>query len=99
MATKHTNDDLNNDQALIVDIDLAIFGRPPAEFSDYEQGIFNEYKFVPSEQYYSARIKILKGFLEHENIYRTDFFIEKYKEQAIQNLEWSIHMLNGILKA
>lgn len=100
MATKHTKPSpyWKIDTQLLVDIDIAILGRSWREFKRYEDGIKQEYRIepygsVPEEVFARERVKILEGFLSREHIYCTEFFREKYEEQAEENLRRSIREL------
>lgn len=93
LATKHPSIPTMADAKLVVDIDLSILGRPPAEFVQYETRIRNEYQQVPVKQYHSGRAKILRGFLDRPSIYFTNYFREKFEAQARENLAESISAL------
>lgn len=79
--------------ATLLDIDLAILGRPEPEFDAYEEGIRFEYQRVPDEAFRAGRIAVLEGFLARERIYRTEHFYRKYEAQAHANLARSIEKL------
>jgi len=93
MATTHRGLSDINDHRLIADIDLAILGQPVDVFDRYEENIRKEYIIVPIQAYKKGRSDVLQGFLDRENIYQTEYFREKYKEQARDNLERSINKL------
>lgn len=61
------------DEALMIDIDLSILGKPPERFAPYEAGIRKEYAWVPMQVYAEKRAAILRGFLEREKIFTTPF--------------------------
>jgi predicted metal-dependent HD superfamily phosphohydrolase len=96
LATKHGNlsgnDDL--DVRTFLDIDLTILGQPPATFDKYEGDIRMEYVHFPTDQFKSGRSEILKRFLERKQIYQTEFFRNKYEDQARKNLTRSIEQLS-----
>lgn len=75
-----------SDEALLIDIDLAILGASPDRFEEYEQGIRNEYSWVPSLIFAVKRRSILEKFLQRETIFHTQYFIERYEQQARLNL-------------
>ena len=93
LATKHSEPPGNNDEKLIADIDLAILGRPTKEYQEYEDGIRQEYGWVPEDRFKAGRAEVLARFLARERIYHTDHFREKYEENARANLSHSISML------
>jgi len=77
---------INEAEKVFLDIDLSILGQDSYDYSIYEAQIRAEYKRVPDEIFYSKRKEILRGFLERPSIYYTDFFKNKYEEQAQFNL-------------
>lgn len=90
LATEHHGVPDGADARLLVDIDLAILGRPRDEFDDYETNIRKEYHFVPWTEYRSARSAILRRFSNRPAIYSTDLFRQKYESRARANLERSL---------
>jgi predicted metal-dependent HD superfamily phosphohydrolase len=95
LATKHTAISQGQDAQLLVDIDLSILGRPPAEFDRYERAIRQEYAWVAEEQFRHGRAKILHGFLARERIYQTTHFYQRLEQPARQNLTRSVAKLRG----
>lgn len=93
VATKHDRPPTDDDMALLLDIDLAILGQPPAVFEQYEQAIRQEYDWVAEEQFRRRRAAILQGFLNRERIYCTEPFYVRYEQQAHRNLAQSIERL------
>jgi predicted metal-dependent HD superfamily phosphohydrolase len=92
LASTHRDDVEAYDETTkqFLDIDLAILGRPEAEFDAYEEGIRFEYQRVPDDQFCAGRIAVLEGFLARKRIYRTEHFHRKYEAQARLNLQRSI---------
>jgi predicted metal-dependent HD superfamily phosphohydrolase len=90
LATKTHEPEPNTDAALLVDIDLAIFGRPSERFEDYERAIREEYFWVEPEVYGIRRAEILARFLARPFLYSTDFFRLKYEDSARRNLTRSL---------
>lgn len=78
------------DEALLVDVDLAILGQPEARFDRYEKQIREEYAWVPSIVFNMKRKSILKGFLERPFIYHSEPFRAKYEDAARRNLARSL---------
>jgi predicted metal-dependent HD superfamily phosphohydrolase len=87
LATRHDLVPTGQDAALLADVDLSILGRTPAEYDAYEQGIRQEYAWVPDETYRAARANILRGLLLRARLYQTDFFYQRYEDRARRNLE------------
>jgi predicted metal-dependent HD superfamily phosphohydrolase len=80
------------DEALIVDLDLAILSAPEPDFDAYEHQIRQEYIHVPDEAYSVGRTKVLHMFLNRENIYSTDAF-RHLEQHARLNIERSLTLL------
>ena len=89
LATKH-NQPVSGDAALLVDIDLAILGKPADEFARYDTAIRQEYAWVSEEAYRAGRSKVLQSFLDRETIYQTEFFRNRYEVQARLNLQQAL---------
>lgn len=83
------------DAKLLVDIDLAIFGKSEALFDQYELQIRREYQWVPETRYRTGRSGILAGFLPPHrlSIYSTGYFKERYEMQARRNITRSLSRL------
>jgi predicted metal-dependent HD superfamily phosphohydrolase len=95
LITKHNIIPQEIDERLIVDIDVSILGRLPAEFDVYEEDIRKEYSWVKDSDFNQGRAEMLKTFLKRPSIYLTDFFKNKYENQAIINLKRSIRKLRA----
>jgi predicted metal-dependent HD superfamily phosphohydrolase len=89
LVTKHHRAS-TPDEALLVDVDLAILGQPEPRFDLYERQIRAEYAWVPEDVFRRKRGEILRGFLGRPSIYQTDTFRAKYEAQARRNLERSL---------
>lgn len=85
LATKHHGAS-TPDEALLVDVDLAILGQPEERFDLYERQIREEYGWVPEDVFRAKRAGILQAFLDRPFIYRTELFRAKYEEAARRNL-------------
>jgi len=93
MATCHTALPASPDQALLVDIDLAILGAPAARFAQYRRQIQAEYAWVPPEVYAVKRRAVLQGFLDREHIYSTPVVAQRFEQRARDNLAKAISSL------
>jgi predicted metal-dependent HD superfamily phosphohydrolase len=97
LATRHNASPEGADAQLVVDIDLSILGQTWEHFDAYEEEVRFEYAPVIEERgvdrFNSGRAAILKRFLDRSAIYATDYFRQKYEEQARANLLRSIERL------
>lgn len=90
LATRHSAVPQGMDAAILVDVDLAILGAPPARFAEYEQQIRAEYAHIPDFLFRPKRGKILRGFLERPRIFNTQEFFERYEQVARRNIAASL---------
>ncbi len=91
MATTHSGDRLNNDYALIADLDLSIFGTfEKRVWKNYNTAIRKEYAVYPDEVYIPERKKVLEKFADSKQIFHTSFFYNRFEEQAHRNLNFEL---------
>ncbi len=90
LATKTHPTDADPGTALLVDIDLSIFGQPADVFDEYQWAIRQEYGWVPQAVYEVKRREVLARFLARETIYQTPFFRERYEAVARENLRSAV---------
>ncbi|NER17354.1 HD domain-containing protein [Spongiivirga citrea] len=92
LSTK-THEAKTNDEAYMIDFDLAILGQSAEVYNKYANKIRKEYSMVPMPLYRKGRKRVLKQFLEKQQIYQTEMFISKYEEQAKVNLNQELNTL------
>lgn len=95
LATCHDAPPTDADQALIMDIDLAILGAEPERFDEYERQVRAEYAAVPEELFRKGRGEILTGFLARERIFLTPDCHARFEGAARANLRRSLEALKG----
>ena len=95
LCTKHEALPKTNDERIISDLYHAILGKSPEEFARYENAIRKEYAWMKDAQYKKVRIATLRELLNKEHMYHTELFRNKYKAQAIKNLQKSIKLLSA----
>jgi predicted metal-dependent HD superfamily phosphohydrolase len=95
LATRHSQRPQTTDEALLVDIDLAILGAAPNRFQAYEAQIREEYSFVPESLFNAKRTEIIQGFLGRDRLYETDYFWASHENQAQMNLRRSIALIQA----
>jgi len=93
LATKSHAVSPDNDTNLFTDADLSILGSDREEYSRYFKNVRKEYSVYPDLLYNPGRKKVLMHFLGMENIFKTEFFREKYEERARENLKNEIRIL------
>lgn len=95
MATLHNATLTDNDERLLIDIDLSILGSPPDIYHQFEQGIRQEYQFVPGFLYRKKRKEILNSFLTRKRIFSHDFYYERFEVLARTNIANAISTLSS----
>jgi predicted metal-dependent HD superfamily phosphohydrolase len=94
LATRHGEERVRGDAAVVVDIDLSILGREPDVYDVFERAIREEYKWVPWPVYRSKRSELLSSFLRRSRIYATDYFRSRFESSARRNLQRAIEVLS-----
>ncbi len=95
LATKHDAAPTTDDEALLVDVDLAILAAPVERFDEYERQVRQEYSWVPGFLFRRKRREILESFLARPQIYFTAQLRARYEAAARANLARSIARLTG----
>jgi predicted metal-dependent HD superfamily phosphohydrolase len=95
MATKHIANLIDPDAQLVTDIDLSSLAASEQEFTENYGRIRQEYAWVPEDQFVAGRSAILKSFLDRPTIYYTQFFRNKYEQQARRNIARSLARLRA----
>lgn len=93
LVTAHDHPPASPDEALTMDIDLAILAAPAAEFEAYDRAIRTEYAGVPEAEYRKRRREVLTGFLKRPRIYSTPAAAAEYESSARRNLAAAIRRL------
>jgi predicted metal-dependent HD superfamily phosphohydrolase len=86
LATKHDISPRQGDEQLLVDIDLSILGATPERFAEYDRQVRAEYSWVPDFIYNMKRRSVLRSFVARPYIFSTNYFRDRYEEQARINL-------------
>ncbi len=93
LATKSHKRSEDADTNFLLDADLAILGQNWEIYKNYIQQIRKEYSIYPDFIYKPGRKKVLTHFLEFEAIFKTNYFKEKYEENARENINREILIL------
>ncbi len=95
MATDHLGSSrryITFDVKAALDSDLAILGEPEDVFDWYDNATRIEYSWVSDDQFKAGRVSALEKIKGNRRyIYRTDYFREKFEEQAKKNIARSIN--------
>ncbi len=75
------------DTPYLLDFDLAILGRPPADYQRYCQQIRREYRIFPDFLYRRGRVQALQHFLGRPFIFHLPTYRDRYEDQARGNLQ------------
>lgn len=78
------------DAHLVIDLDLAILAASPSRYDRFEQEIRQEFAHVPGFLFRLGRKKVLKHFIERDQIYALPFTRELWEEPARMNLRRAI---------
>ena len=65
----HTEGPADGDMAFFLDSDLQIFGSSPSEYAMYAEQIRYEFAHVPDERYHPGRARLLRRFLEQDELF------------------------------
>jgi predicted metal-dependent HD superfamily phosphohydrolase len=78
--------DVDAEEALFLDCDMAILAADAATFDAYDRGVAAEYAHVPRELYLAGRRAFLGALVEKPRIFLSDFFHVRLDEAARANL-------------
>ncbi|TXF90552.1 hypothetical protein FUA23_05495 [Neolewinella aurantiaca] len=92
MTTK-THAATTEEEALLVDLDLAVLARDPAGYDEYTRAIRKEFGMFPDFVYRPGRKKALRHFLEKPYIYHGAIARGQWEDAARSNLERELGQL------
>lgn len=94
-ATRHAKDSEPSsvDEAVLLDVDLAVLGAPAERFDAYDRAIRREYAWVADAEYRAGRAAVLRAFLQRPRLYATERFHQRYETAARLNLERALRRL------
>lgn len=81
------------DEALLIDLDLAVLARPRKGYLQYARAVRREFNWFPGIIYRRGRRKALSAFLAREEIYQTAYFREQMEAAARTNLRYELEQL------
>ncbi|MEM6719804.1 MAG: hypothetical protein AAF611_10835 [Bacteroidota bacterium] len=83
----------NEDNAYLLDWDLAILGTPWESYFSYTQKIRKEYSMFPNFMYKKGRKKVLQHFLARPRIYYTEKYNDLWEAVARENIQKELTLL------
>ena len=92
LVTTHQSAPVDPDQQFICDIDLASFGCPWECFIRDSEAVKAEFTGT-EEEYYRGKEAFLQSMLAHPRIFLTDFFYARYEEQARDNIDRLLELI------
>jgi len=95
LATQHHAHSPLPDADLFTDADLSILGQAPETYQTYTAQIRQEYSIYPDPLYFPGRAKVLMHFLAMPHLYKTDYFRNRYEQQARTNLAAELAAISG----
>lgn len=93
LATKSHQLSKKSDIDYLLDTDLSVLGKDTQTYLGYTKQIRKEYSIYLDFLYNPGRKKVLKHFLDVENIFKTVDFRNKYESQARKNIEFELNNL------
>lgn len=96
LTISHNIDDKNNIWKYMIDIDLSILWQEWDTYFEHTKSINYEYSSYSDEEYKKWRLKFVEWFIKKQ-IFQTEYFYNKYEEQAKENLQKEIIILKSEL--
>lgn len=97
MATKRhlpsPTDD--GDEALLIDLDLAVLARQPAAYDRYTDAVRQEFWMLPFFVFRKGRNKVITELLNRPQIFTTAYGREHFEAQARENLWRELRVLQA----
>jgi len=93
LATDHKRPVTTREEAVIVDLDLAVLGSSPERYAAYVDGVRREYAFVSEKDWRNGRSAVLEGFLRRDHVYNTPE-MRHLEARARENLSGELNALS-----
>jgi predicted metal-dependent HD superfamily phosphohydrolase len=93
LATKKHLLSADSDTNIFTDADLCILGQPWQVYEKYYKQVRKEYALYPDLIYNPGRKKVLQHFLQMQQIFKTNYFFNKFEVQAKENVEKELQQL------
>jgi predicted metal-dependent HD superfamily phosphohydrolase len=86
----HARGDASPDEAIFLDMDIAILGAPRSEYMQYAAEIRAEYAAVSDEAFAAGRSAFLRSWLSREHLFRTEVYRGELDQSARANMSWEL---------
>jgi predicted metal-dependent HD superfamily phosphohydrolase len=86
----HAKGEASPDEALFLDMDIAILGAQRADYAAYAKGVREEYSAVPDAAFAAGRGAFLQSWLARERLFRTDVYHAELDQAARANMTWEL---------
>lgn len=93
LATCHQQPATSADEALVVDLDLAILASPQPIYQRYESDVRREYAWVPGPLFRAGRAKLLQQLLAMPHLYQRPELAAQWEAPARANLQRALAQL------
>lgn len=93
LTAKHGSleaEQVDEEEALFLDCDMAILGAEPERFQAYEHGIAREFASLPPELFAAGRRRFLESLLGPEPIFLSPLFRSRFETRARDNVRRSL---------
>lgn len=93
LYTTHRELPTENDQKLMVDIDLSGFGLPWEDFARDSRAVRAEFTHMSDAEFYGGQIRFLNSLVARDRFFASDFFYQRYEQQARENVDRTLKRL------
>lgn len=93
IATKHGSPPASGDEALVLDIDMAILASPGEQYAAYTRAIRAEFAFASDEQFRAGRAAFVRAMLVRPSIFHTPLLATEFEAAARANLDCELSTL------
>lgn len=94
LSSAHANTLATGDEAVMRDVDVLVLGADAERYSQYQQGVREEFSWVPEPVFKEGRSRVLQSFLGKPRIYLLPEFYDRYELSARRNLQRELKVLN-----
>lgn len=93
LTKTHQLDKTDSDAAVFLDADMAILGVSTEDYAVYIDNIKKEYVSIPGFLFNRGRKKFVEACLNQNRLFNTDWFFNRFENQARKNLAWELSIM------